>query len=196
MPSADQLLEDPVVWRWGLDERLLDIVENYIGLPVRYYGANVRREVADGTLADTRQWHVDIEDQRMMKILIWLDDVAEDGGPFEYVSLPHTRQAVRSLRYVSGFVGDAEMAGVVDRDNWRTATGPRWTAVVCDTAAVFHRAQPPVGRDRYSVTFSWTSRSPITTIAAEPFTEEQCRRVRAGLTARQLECLAPSVIRP
>ena len=182
--STEQLLEDPTVWRWGLDERLLDIVENYIGVPVRYYGANVRREIADGMLADTRQWHVDIEDHR-----------AEDGGPFEYISLPHTRQAVRSLRYVSGFVGDAEMAEVVGLDSWCTATGPRWTAVICDTAAVFHRARPPVGRDRHSVTFSWTSRSPILTVPADPFTEEQSQRVRAGLSARQLECLPFSVAR-
>lgn len=72
-PKHEELLEDPGLWRMGLDNRLLDIAESYIGLPVRYYGAAMYRGVADGRVEGTRQWHRDIEDHRVFKILVWLN---------------------------------------------------------------------------------------------------------------------------
>lgn len=188
-PARDDLLHDVALWRWGLDERLLDIVENYIGLPVRYYGADVRCEVANGETVGVRQWHRDVEDHRMFKILVWLDDVGPGGGPFEYVLRSHTADATHSLRYVSGFVSDERMSMVVPATEWFQGTGPQWTAVVADTTSVFHRAQPPQGVDRYSVTFTWTSRHPVKTVESDPLGAHHVRRLTAGLNGRQLACL-------
>jgi hypothetical protein len=190
------VLADSYIWQWGLQDRVLDLVENFIGLPVRYYGAHVRREVADGECADTRQWHRDIEDHRVLKMLVWINDVGLDGGPFEFLPRKWTDSAIRELGYVSGFVGDDDLARVVPRTEWRAADGPRWTAVLGDTAGILHRARPPTKQDRYSVTFSWTSRRPITTIPAEPFTPDQAARIRRYLTPRQLACLPRALVQP
>ena len=84
-PSREQLLAD-VSLAVRSERPMLDIAENYLGMPARYYGADVRREVADGRPPhDVRQWHRDVEDYRVLKILLWLDDVDADGGPFAYV---------------------------------------------------------------------------------------------------------------
>jgi hypothetical protein len=189
-PTPGELLADIEVWRWGLNQRLLDIVENYIGLPVRYYGAAMYREVADGKALGTRQWHRDIEDHRVFKILVWLNDVGPRGGAFQYIPKPMSQDAVQRLKYVAGYVPDDAISAVVPTANWIKATGPQWTAVMADPAAVLHRASTPEDRDRYSVTFTWTSRSPIKTMpAAEPFSPADIFRVRAGLSARQIGCL-------
>ena len=188
-PNRQELLEDIEVWQWGLQEPLLDMVENYIGIPVRYYGADVRCEVADGAVRDVRQWHRDIEDHRMLKILLWLNDVDATGGPFEYISRDRTEMITRSLRYVSGFVPDRAMEHVVARRGWKQAVGARWTAVVADTSSVFHRAMPPKSADRYSVTFTWTSRRPIKTMPADPMSPDHATRIRRDLNLRQLACL-------
>ncbi len=191
---APRLLSAPQVYLWGLDERLLDLVENYIGLPVQYHGASVRREVADGRATDVRQWHLDPEDSRMLKIIVYLGgDVGDGGGAFEYLDGAATRRAVRALRYVSGFVDDARMRRVVPESEWRRATGAAYTANLADTCAVFHRAGPPVNADRYTVTYSWTSRRPRKTYGAMPMSESEYRAVTVVLSPRQRACVPPRI---
>jgi hypothetical protein len=188
-PTLEEILGEPSVWQWGLTEELLDVAEAYLGLPARYYGADLRLERATGRAVGVRQWHRDVEDHRMFKILVWLNDVAVDGGPFEYVSRTHTDELARQFRYVSGFLSDEEMQRHVPRSEWRQATGPTWTAVVSDTRSLFHRAMPPIRTDRWSVTFSYTSRTPVTTLPVPRVTERQRELARTGLTDRQLASL-------
>jgi hypothetical protein len=185
----ERVLGRPSVWQWGLDEELLDMVENYIGLPARYHGAGLRRERATGEAVGVRQWHRDVEDHRMLKLLVWLNDVAEDGGPFEYVDRRHTPHLTSSMRYASGYVSDAAFEQQVPREEWRRATGPTWTCVVADPRNVFHRAMPPTGRDRYSLTFGYTSRRPLRTLPWGSISERDRHLATRGLNARQLACL-------
>lgn len=192
-PTREELAREIDIYQWGLNNRLLDIVENYIGLPARYYGAAVYREVADGKTEGTRQWHRDIEDFRVFKILVWLTDVGPRGGAFQYVPRPVSDPAVSQLKYVAGFVTDQALSEFVDPTQWVKATGPKWTAVMADPARILHRASPAEDHDRYSVTFTWTSRHPIKTITnPDPFTGAEMARLRQGLDNRQLACLPES----
>lgn len=192
-PSREELAEETGIYQWGLNNRLLDVVENYLGLPARYYGAAVYREVADGKTEGTRQWHRDIEDFRVFKILVWLNDVGPRGGAFQYVPRPVSDPAVTQLKYVAGFVTDPALSEFVDPTQWVKATGPQWTAVMADPARILHRASPAEDRDRYSVTFTWTSRNPIKTIPNnDAFTNDEMARLRQGLDSRQIACLPES----
>jgi hypothetical protein len=188
------VLEEPAVWQWGLDGQLLDLVERYLGLPARYLGASVRRERATGVASGVRQWHRDIEDHRMLKVLLWLNDVDVDGGPFEYVDRSHTERIATSLKYVSGYVPDDRIERLVPRGEWRQATGPAWTCVLADPRNVFHRAMPPVQQDRYSVTFSYTSRSPLRVLPEPRIGPEEQALACRGLDERQLACLPPRYV--
>jgi hypothetical protein len=193
-PPYKFLLDDLSVWHFGLSDRMLDIVENYLGVPARYHGPDVRREVADGCCPQgVRQWHRDIEDHRMLKLLVWLNDVDTDGGPFAYIPRPRSVEVVTDFHYVGGYLSDEKIRRHSAEREWRLATGPKWTAVMADTAQVFHRATPPHASDRYSVTFTWTSRHPIKLHATEAFTPVQVYRIREGLGARQLACLPPAL---
>lgn len=191
--TNDELADDPILWRWGMSERLLDIAENHLGLPPRYYGGEVRCEVADTQTHTVRQWHQDVEDDRIFKILVWLNDVDEDGGPFEFVPRSRTEAATSELSYVSGFVSDDELAGVVPPSEWKAAVGDTWTAVIADTSSVFHRAKPPTARNRYSATFTYSTWYPRKLYPKVPFSETQTGRIRDGLSYRQSACL-PEVI--
>jgi hypothetical protein len=193
-PSLEDLLAESAVWQWGLNEPLLDLAELYLGLPARYYGADLRMERATARAVGVRQWHRDVEDHRMFKILVWINDVDVDGGPFEYVPRSHTELLARQFRYVSGFVSDEDLARVVPRSDWRQATGPTWTAVLSDTRSVFHRAMPPVARDRFSVTFTFTSRTPLTTLPTPRLTAAQRELATQGLTDRQRASLLPAFL--
>ena len=149
-------------YEWGLAEENLDLAERYIGLPVFFHGVAVRRERADGP-ADyhTRRWHLDIDDRRMLKIIIYLNDVGDGCGPFEYLNRNASDHAARIFRYSAGHISDAAMARVVPAADWVQVTGPRLTAIFVDPKRLFHRVQPPTTADRYSLTFTYTSTTPL-----------------------------------
>jgi hypothetical protein len=184
-----RLMDFPEIYMWGLGERLLSVVENYIGLPIRYHGADLRREVADGALNDVRQWHIDAEDRRMFKIIVYLNDVVSGGGPFEYLPRALSGETARRLRYGSGFVSDDTMRTAVPQSRWIECLGKSHTATVADTCKVFHRAQPPRKTDRYSITFSWTSTTAVKSYPTMPLSEKAVAYIQAHTGERQRACL-------
>jgi hypothetical protein len=186
-----RLMELPEIYAWGLSERLLSIAENYIGLPVRYHGADVRREVADGQPNDVRLFHIDTEDHRMLRVILYLNDVHPGGGPFEYIPREQTLAVVKKLHYGSGFVSDERMAQALPRAEWRLATGSAHTAAFADTCRVFHRAQAPTTIDRYSVTFTWTSTTPVKSYPSMRIPDKAYAFVTSRATERQRAALPP-----
>lgn len=191
-PDAD-LLEHPEPMRFGLARALLDLAEVYMGLPVNYLGVNVKREVANGVHGGTRMWHRDPEDDRMLKVIVYLSDVDDDGGPFEAVDAVRTERASRELDYRWGTVrSEEDLAKVVPPAERLRITGPRLTAVFADPARCFHRASPPMGRDRYSMTYSYVSRRAYFCFA-ESVELQRCYRERWPdmLAAREREVLSP-----
>lgn len=183
--SPADLAADPALFKWGLSDANLDLAECYIGLPVHYLGVEVKRERPDGVAADVRQWHIDVEDRRMMKIIVYLNDVDESTGPFEYLDRARTRRAVLGLNYWSGFVPDANMGAAVAESEWLRAVGPRFTSVFVDTCRLFHRAKPPTNKDRYSMTFSYSSTTPYQVFPEFMQTRKTMMLLKSQLTDRQ-----------
>jgi hypothetical protein len=184
---AEVLNEQPDLLLWATDERLLDIVENYIGLPIYYLGVEVRHEFSDGKAAGVRQWHIDTEDRRMLKIIVYLNDVDEQGGPFEYMSKDLTQEAVKKLRYDSGLVSDEKMSESIPESKWTACVGSENTAIFVDPCNIFHRAKPPAKKDRFSITFHYISQSPLEFRNENIFSDRPF--IREMLSERQLSCL-------
>jgi hypothetical protein len=189
--SFKRLMDFPEIYLWGVGERLLSLVENYIGLPIRYHGADLRREIADGRSSDVRQWHIDTEDHRMFKVIVYLNDVESGGGPFEYVPREQTLTAAKKLHYGSGFVADYAMARVLPRSEWIEATAQAYSASFADTCRVFHRAQAPRTKDRYSVTYSWTSTTPVKTYPTMPLPDDAYKFIASRVNDRQRAVIPP-----
>lgn len=184
-----KLMKYPEVFLWGLEEQLLDMIENYIGLPVLYHGADFRREIANEETIDVRQWHLDVEDHRMLKIIIYLNDVSVDGGPYEYISKELTSSTAQALKYSSGFVSDKVMDTVVSTSDWKPCIGRSGTVIFTDTCNIFHRAKAPVVSDRFSITFSYTSRRPIKNYCKIAFSKDELLAISSRVSRRQRECL-------
>ena len=160
MLPAAQLMMKPVLFTWGLDDRLLNIAEAYLGLPPAYDGMAVVYSVADGKEEATRRWHRDREDRRMVRIAVYLNDVGPEGGPFELdrrgadARVPDDPQAIRSC------------------------SGPAGTVIFADTGRCLHRGKP-ADRDRMAIFFSYFSRRPLHSFYCE----------RSGLTRSQISAL-------
>ncbi|WP_052055861.1 response regulator [Myxosarcina sp. GI1] len=173
---------------WGLAERLLDIIENYIGLPLLFHGVDLRRDVADAPITDARQWHLDIDDERMVKIIIYLNHVGIGKGPFEYIPRSQTARVRDSLNYTTGFVDDEAMSKVIAPQHWKTCTGKAGSVAIVDPCNIFHRAKP-AKRNRYSITFGYTSRIPKIALSEFKLSSEEWKRLTPSLSKRQIACL-------
>ncbi len=184
-----RIMSNPEIFLWGLEPTLLDLIENYIGLPLSYYGADVRREFPNGKAVHVRQWHIDTEDHRMLKIIIYLNDVDVTAGPFEYLSLQDSQLAAKTLKYSSGFISDSNMDATIAQKNWQPCTGKFGTAILADTCRIFHRAKPPVAKDRFSLTFSYTSHQPVARRCKLTLSPQEWSQITTQLNQRQINCL-------
>lgn|GEM_PF-5592249 len=163
-------------------------MENYLGLPTLFNGIELRRDIADAALTDARHWHLDIDDDRMIKIIIYLNNVGENGGPFEYIPRFLTEKVINSLGYTSGFVSDAAIAEIVPSKQWKICTAKAGNIVITDPCNVFHRAKP-AKRNRYSMTFGYTSIIPKITLNEFKLTSKEWQRITPNLSQRQIDCL-------
>lgn len=158
--SSQQMMENPEIILWGLEQRLLNIAENYLGLPVAYHGAYFRRDIANTVERKSRLWHIDSEDRRLFKIIIYLNDVDEQSGPFQYIPQPLTSKVARSLGYKHGYIRDKTMQQAISPSYYQSCIGSSGTVIFAGTASVFHRGKIPVTSDRFAVFFDYTSRNP------------------------------------
>lgn len=158
--TSRQMREHSDIFLWGLQNRLLNIVENYLGLSVAYHGAYFRRDINNQVLKKSRLWHLDKEDRKMFKIIIYLNDVNEDGGPFQYIPKFFTSSIAKSLKYDDDYIKDEIMEQVVSSSLWRSCTGVSGTVIFVDTANIFHRGKIPLASDRLSIFFDYTTRQP------------------------------------
>ena len=158
--TPSQMMSYPEIFLWGLEERLLNIVESYIGLPVAYHGVYLRRDVVNNVQLKSRLWHTDMEDYRNFKVIVYLNDVSENGGPFQYIPKYLTSLLSSSLNYSSGYIKDETVKKVIPESSWNSCTGPSGTVVLVDSANIFHRGKIPTGSDRFTLFFDYTSRRP------------------------------------
>jgi hypothetical protein len=127
----------------------------------------------------------------MFKVIMYLNDVESGGGPFEYVAREPTLRVVKKLNYGSGFVADDVMARVLPRSEWIQATAKAYTGSFADTCRVFHRAQAPTQKDRYSITYSWTSTTPVKSYPTMPIPDDAYTFVTSRMSERQRAVIPP-----
>lgn len=153
--------------QFGLSERILNIVENYIQPPVFYRGLVARRDHADGQKIETRLWHKDFEDYKIVKVIIYASDVDDDMGPYEI--LPKGTQIKNdALRFLNGRVSDENMTHVIHAKHVKSITGRRGTIVFTDTASCFHRGKLPTKGDRNALFYAYNSTRPRAKWGAGP----------------------------
>lgn len=157
---SDAIVNRPGIIAWGLQDRLLNIVEAYIGLPAAYDGPHIAYTVADGREVGTRRWHRDREDHRMVKIAIYCNDVDAGGGPFEVI---RTSGQDSDPAYPYASLSDEELASRYgDRTVWDilSCEGRAGTVIFADTARNYHRGRPAWSQDRKAIFFSYFARRP------------------------------------
>ncbi len=151
--------------RFALNNRLLNIANAYFGMyaKLRYY--NVWKTFASqGKARESQLWHFDREDNYILKLFLYLDDVDEGAGPFTYAPGTHRKGQFRSIEpefFIEGGVRrttDDQMNAVFPKENWKKGTGKKGTIIFADTRG-FHKGGEARTKDRLMYTCMYTSRA-------------------------------------
>jgi hypothetical protein len=158
--SPGELLERfPEFYLFGLNARVLTVAEQYLRVPVAYHGAVLRRSFVDGRPAGPRLWHRDIEDLQVLRTVVYLNDVSDEGGPFEYIPRSN-RLVLKALRRGAPMRSDDEMRAVVPAEQWKRVIGPAGTVVLADSARTFHHESLQRAEQRAVIMMGHSSRRP------------------------------------
>ena len=148
---------------WSLNQRLINIIEAYLKLPVAYDGVHCFLSVSNGEEYGARAWHRDREDRRMIKICVYLDDVDEEDGPLQCLKPRFNDYVCASIKHRYRSVYQAEMDSLYlpeFGDAIVSCVGKVGTVILIDTARFYHRGKPPIDSHRKAIIFSYFSRSP------------------------------------
>ena len=183
------ILDYPDLFLWGLNERLLNIVEHYIGLPVAFNDIQIRKDFANGVKAGSRLWHVDSYDHRILRIIIYLRDVTATDGPFEYISRQSTKLTLPILEQF-GAIPDGVIEQFVSPVHINPCLGSAGTVVFASTSGILHHGTVPITSDRYILVFNYNSRQPKRPEEARPkLSRNRLISIASQLSHRQRECL-------
>lgn len=151
--------------RFSLQDAFLDIANAYLGMIARLRYFNVWYTFPTRSKArESQLWHFDREDNYILKVFMYLNDVDEGAGPFTYAPKTHRKGALWNIQpehFHEGGVQrstDEQMAAVVPKEKWIRATGKKGTIVFADTRG-FHKGGEARTGERLMFTCMFTSPS-------------------------------------
>ena len=113
---------------------------------------------------DTQLWHKDIGSFRILKALIYLNDVDLCGGPFEYIRNSHVQTFPDNggdLRYDEELLREH-----FSQEDFMSCTGRAGDIIFCDTSGI-HRGKPITRDDRQILILNFCIHEEITPIPYE-----------------------------
>jgi hypothetical protein len=166
-------LDDPWL-RLGSSRRLLDVANAYLGMwsKLEYVDMWYTPPVADAERRSSQQWHRDFNDRHLLKAFVYLVDVDEEAGPFEYVPRSAPGGELDGLwpwrPLGDNYPPQDELAERID-DRAVTFTAPKWTIIFCNTCG-FHRGGFATRKPRALATFTWDSPASLKALSERNYT--------------------------
>jgi len=169
-------LDDPWL-RLGLNRRLLDVANAYLEMWSRleYVDVWYTPPIESAERKSSQRWHRDFNDRHLLKAFVYLVDVDEDTGPFEYV--PRTAPG-GELEHLwpwrplgENYPPQDELAEKV-AERAVTFTAPKGTIIFCNTCG-FHRGGFATGKPRVLATYTWDSPASLKALSERNFVFEQ-----------------------
>ncbi|MDO8297960.1 MAG: phytanoyl-CoA dioxygenase family protein [Caulobacter sp.] len=151
--STDDLKRHPVFLEAALDEQLLRTLIRSSGLVPHLESIDMLiSSPAPGPLTASQLWHRDVNDQVILKLFVYLEDVGPENGPFVFIP---AGLSSRVPRRGSHYRSDEAVAACVGQSEWREVQGPAGTAFLIDTGNCMHYgSRCQARRAAYVVTYS------------------------------------------
>lgn len=144
----------------SLARRYAHYGEKYLGRRIHsFFVLAARMDYVEANIGSGGGWHRDSAFNHQFKVIVYLSDVDESNGPFQYIKQTHSP----NLLYVfSPTLGESRLDdSVIDREfnpaDIVTVTGRAGDAIFVDTKGV-HRGRPIEAGSRYAITFYFFDR--------------------------------------
>ena len=193
VPGSD-IFDLPAIFRWGAQQRLLDVAEAYLGLPVGYNGVHGFYTKAGGEESGTHIWHRDREDRRMLKIGVYFHDISPNEGPLQILVGDELTEKLASGFSYPTYTHESlqrKIGREISHSDLITVSAPSRAVTLIDTARKFHRGKPVLTGDRFVIYFVYFARRP-----RHPFycygsglSLEQIDELAKPLTSTQRDCI-------
>jgi hypothetical protein len=158
--GVDLGLDDPWL-RLGVNPRLLDLANAYLRMwsKLEYVDVWYTPPAGADERRSSQRWHRDFNDRHLLKAFVYLVDVDENAGPFEYVPRSAPGGELDQLwpwrPLGENYPPDDEFAQKVNGRSV-TFTAPKGTIIFCNTSG-FHRGGFATGKARALATLTWDS---------------------------------------
>ena len=161
----------------GISDRVLDVVNSYFGLwsKLTYVDLWYTPPAAPGVArVSSQRWHRDYNDDRLVKVFIYLTDVDEETGPLQYVpgSVLGGEYANQwPWRPVSNdlYPPQDEFEQRIPQSEVVTFTAPEGSMLFCNTAG-FHRGGYATGnRPRVMAVYNYSSPASLASLTLRNF---------------------------
>ena len=156
--------------------RLLDLANAYLEMWAKLEYVDVWYSVPQpesGQRISSQRWHRDYNDKHLLKVFLYLVDVDENMGPFQYVagSQPGGPYADAWGWEPLGqdYPTEEELEARVPREAVQTFTGPAGTFLFCNTAG-FHRGGFSTTAPRVLATATYSSPASLASLTVRSYT--------------------------
>jgi hypothetical protein len=152
----------------ALDERILQVVNSYLGLWSKLYYFDLWYTLpvkGDRQATASQTWHRDPEDRRLVKIFLYFSEVDKESGPLQYI--PGSRRSGGPYSHLwpkrhQAYPPENEIEAEIPRSEWFTGLASPGTFILVDTTG-FHRGGYATKHPRLTAT--WTFVTPASYLA-------------------------------
>ena len=155
--------------------RLLDLANAYLGLWSKLEYVDVWYSVPQPAAAErisSQRWHRDYNDRHLLKVFLYLVDVDEEMGPFQYVAGSQPGgpydDAWAWQPLGQHYPTEEELEARVPSSAVKAFTGPAGTLVFCNTAG-FHRGGFSTTDPRVLATATYSSPASLASLTVRSF---------------------------
>jgi hypothetical protein len=159
-----------------LSDRLLGLANAYLRMRSKLSYVDLWYTVpqAEDTERTASQlWHRDFDDRHLLKAFLYLVDVDEQTGPFEYVAGSHPGGRYSGLwgwrPLGTGRIAETEVAAGTSAADVKTFAAPRGTLILCNTSGL-HRGGFSTGKPRVLATATYCSPASLRSLSSRNFT--------------------------
>jgi hypothetical protein len=172
--GVDLSTDDPWL-ALALDARVLDLANTYLGMwsKLEYVDLWYTPPSDEPDRQSSQRWHRDFNDRLLLKAFLYLVDVDEEAGPFEYVPRSFPGGELGDIwPWYPGYHGyppDEEFASRMEGQRVETFTAPRGTLLFCNTSG-FHRGGYATGKPRVLATWTYSSPAALKSLSERNYT--------------------------
>jgi hypothetical protein len=170
--GVELALEDPWL-KLGYNRRLLDVANSYVGMwsKLEYVDLWYTPPVAGDQRKSSQRWHRDFNDRHLLKAFLYLVDVDEETGPFEYVPGSAPGGELDDLwpwRPLGDNYPPEDELAQKTAERAVSFTAPKGTIIFCNTAG-FHRGGFAKSKPRVLATVTYSSPASLASLTEQNY---------------------------